>query len=176
MNNNILDQLTLEEDLVSRSQNKLEARGKTIRLQPKVMEVLNYLARHYDRVIPKEELVENVWPGRVVTHGSVQKSINLLRKSLTELMGERDLIVHYSKKGYQLQVQPVFLESQDRTSTSGRSGLLPSRLLEKRVGGLVIVAVVILFGLAYAWLNRHTLVIHKSHSTEFQSIQGYTSE
>src|SRR5690606_12235393 len=156
MNNNILDQLTLEEDLVSRSQNKLEARGKTIRLQPKVMEVLNYLARHYDRVIPKEELVENVWPGRVVTHGSVQKSINLLRKSLTELMGERDLIVHYSKKGYQLQVQPVFLEPRDKTNTSGRPEFLLARLGEKRIGGLAVIALVIVFGLVYAWLNRHT--------------------
>src|SRR5690554_7558327 len=94
-----LQSFTLAEVLVSPARNELSARGQTVRLQPKAMAVLCYLARHYDRVIDNDELIEHVWQGRVVTYGSVQKSINLLRKGLSELLGEREVVAHYSKKG-----------------------------------------------------------------------------
>src|SRR5690625_5541044 len=83
------------------------------------MDVLCYLAQYHERVISNDELIAQVWSGRIVTHGSVQKSINLLRKALSELVGEQEFVTHYSKKGYQLQVTPVVLASEpkDRKST-----------------------------------------------------------
>lgn len=32
-------------------------------LQPKLIEVLCYLSEHYSRIIPREELIENIWAG-----------------------------------------------------------------------------------------------------------------
>ena len=94
---------------VSPSHNTLWARDQSIKLQPKAMAVLHYLARNQSRVISNEELIERLWEGRVVTHGSVQKSINALRSALGELVGEHELIAHYSKRGYQLTIAPQFL-------------------------------------------------------------------
>lgn len=95
--------------LVSPPHNQLSLQGRTLSLQPKVMAVLCYLARHSDRVVSNDELLDHVWQGRVVTHASVQKSMNTLRNALAELAGEREFVAHFSKRGYQLVV-PVRFE------------------------------------------------------------------
>src|SRR5690606_31501029 len=99
----------LGEVKVSPSHNTLWTGDQSLKLQPKAMAVLYYLACNHKRVISNEELIERVWEGRVVTHGSVQKSINTLRSALSELIGDRELIAHYSKRGYQLMIEPQFL-------------------------------------------------------------------
>ena len=102
----------LGELLVSPSHNEIMLGDKRLTLQPKVMAVLDYLARNRDRVVSGEELLTELWPGRVVTPGSVQKSINSLRKAFNELCGDQEMIVHYSKRGYQLVLTPVFPEGE----------------------------------------------------------------
>lgn len=72
------------------------------RLQPKAMAVLHYLAKNDDRVISNDELLEQVWQGRVVTHSSIQKSVNALRSAFTQLDSHSEYIVYFSKQGYQL--------------------------------------------------------------------------
>lgn len=180
MNNNTSDQFMLGKVMVSPSRNELEADGTTLSLQPKVMEVLHYLALHYDRVIPKEELVENLWPGRVVTHGSVQKSINLLRKSLAEIMGDSEVITHYSKKGYQLKIRPEFLQASPQASgpqgarVNSASNSPRSRSIGYRLGFALIAASVV--GIAYLALNWSSVFLDKSHRVQFQEVIAYTSE
>ncbi|MDQ2078429.1 winged helix-turn-helix domain-containing protein [Marinimicrobium sp. ABcell2] len=162
---------TLGEMRVFPSRNELEAHGRTVRLQPKVMDVLCYLACHHERVIPKEELIAQVWPGRIVTHGSVQKSINLLRKALAELLGDQELVAHYSKKGYQLQLVPADLELEQGTAEHRTR---PARHL--RYVGLAGVVVVLVVLAAYLIPARHTLFISEHHRTDFAAVSAYTSE
>lgn len=167
--NNKPQNFTLGEVLVCPPRNEISAGGKKVRLQPKAMAVLDYLAHHYDSVIDNDELIENVWQGRVVTYGSVQKSINLLRTGLAELMGEREIIKHYSKKGYQLQVPPVFVEAP--LAPASRWHQHRGRWLALGTAALLVVA-----GVVYLTVNRHTLLLDKSHRIAFQKSQGYTSE
>lgn len=93
---------------MSPQHNTLSLQGRTLSLQPKVMAVLCYLARHRDRVVSNDELLDQVWQGRVVTHASVQKSMNTLRNALAELAGAREFVAHFSKRGYQLVVPVDF--------------------------------------------------------------------
>jgi DNA-binding winged helix-turn-helix (wHTH) protein len=109
----------LADIVVSPPHNQLSLQGRTLSLQPKVMAVLCYLARHSDRVVSNDELLDQVWQGRVVTHASVQKSMNTLRNALAELAGEREFVAHFSKRGYQLVVpvrfEPVETEAAGAT-------------------------------------------------------------
>lgn len=173
MTHNDTDSFTLDQVRVYPSRNELEAHGRTLRLQPKVMEVLHYLARHSERVVPKEELVEQVWAGRVVTHGSVQKSINLLRKALAELLGEREIVTHYSKKGYQLRVQPVF--AQARTLASDERPPLPSLHRRWRPALLGALLMAILGGL-YLSTQYTGLWLDKDHRADFAGAQPLIAE
>lgn len=91
---------------ISLQHNRITIDNKTCQLQPKVMALLHYLAKNNDRVINNNELLDQVWQGRVVTHGSVQKCVNALRAAFTELDASVEYVVYFSKRGYQL-VTPI---------------------------------------------------------------------
>ena len=49
----------------------LRRAGQSIRLRPKVFQVLTYLLIHRDRVIPKHELCEQVWSAPAVSDATL---------------------------------------------------------------------------------------------------------
>ena len=53
--------------------------GAPIALRPQAWAVLALLARHIGRVVSKSQLLEGVWPGRVVTDSSLARAISDLR-------------------------------------------------------------------------------------------------
>ncbi len=170
----------LGEVKVSPSHNTLWARDQSLKLQPKAMAVLNYLARNQRRVISNEELIERLWEGRIVTHGSVQKSINSLRSALTELVGDQEFIAHYSKRGYQLIIEPQFLAppSPDTANESHAVDTpvsIANNLRKWRIASLAIVASVVIATL-YKTVNWDTLYLPNNHQTVFHTTQGYTNE
>jgi len=80
-------------------------RGPEVRaLQPRAFAVLEYLVRHRDRVVPKEELLEKLWPDVVVTDASVQRAISVARTAIDDDGGTRIRTVQ--KHGYRF-VAPV---------------------------------------------------------------------
>lgn len=175
--------ITLGDIHVSPSHNTLTANGNTITLQPKVMAVLHYLAQHQSRVISQEELIEQVWRGRIVTHGSVQKSINSLRKAFTELIGNNDIIAHYSKRGYQLTLQPKFPEahqpihSNEPTEHSNTLTVTKkSNRQRKMVVSVALVIVIVLCVLLLRHLQTQIPDVERTHHQVFSTVNGYTHE
>jgi tetratricopeptide (TPR) repeat protein len=53
-------------------------------LQPRVLDLLFYLVRNGDRVVGKDELLDAVWPGVIVTESSLQRAISLARGALRQ--------------------------------------------------------------------------------------------
>lgn len=169
----------LGEVKVSPSHNTLWARNQSIKLQPKAMAVLHYLAQHQTRVISNEELIERLWEGRVVTHGSVQKSINALRSALSELIGDQELIAHYSKRGYQLMIEPQFLAPSSPETTDDIHAVdFPITKTNTHRQWLPILGIALALALVaiYNAVNWHTIYIPNNHQTVFNTTQGYTNE
>jgi adenylate cyclase len=69
-----------------------------IALRPKTWSVLRYLAEHPDRLVSKDELLEAVWPGLIVTDDTLVQSIGELRRALGD-EGSK-LIVTVPRRGY----------------------------------------------------------------------------
>ena len=81
--------------------------GGTVRLEPKVMEVLAVLARHPGRVVSRRELLDTVWRDVVVTEHTLSRCIYQLRHELGKIADEDgDLpfnpIETLPKRGYRL--------------------------------------------------------------------------
>lgn len=85
---------------------ELRCKGRVLPLQPRVFDLLVHLARHRTRVVSKDELLEQVWPGVIVADGSLQRAISLARAALEEA-GAAEAIRTYPKQGYRLCVEPV---------------------------------------------------------------------
>lgn len=158
---------------VSPQHNQLVLGGHTLTLQPKVMAVLYYLAQHQDRVISNEELIDEVWKGRVVTHGSVQKSMNSLRNAFTELAGEQEFVAHYSKRGYQLVVPARFQEVRSVPSES-RSLNLRSERWWLPVLLITVGLVVLVWYVGHQNDHDDNLAVTKTHLTQFQARIDFT--
>lgn len=78
---------------------ELRAGGRVRTVQPRVFDLVAYLARNRDRVVPKEELLEKVWPGVLVTDASLQRAVSVARAACTEL-GVADAIRTFARQGY----------------------------------------------------------------------------
>ena len=76
------------------------------RIEPKVAEVLVYLARRAGQVVSREELLSAVWPGVVVGDDALTQAIIKLRKALGDDARRPAYIETLSKRGYRL-IAPV---------------------------------------------------------------------
>jgi len=161
---------------VSPSHNTLLAKGQTVTLQPKAMAVLHYLAKNQTRVISNQELIERLWEGRIVTHGSVQKSINSIRAAFAELAVNQELITHYSKRGYQLQIEPDFQVSQAPVETDlpRSETVTPTKNYKRLVFIPLACLIAVLIG--YKLLSNPIPHVDKHHKTRFTTSVGYTNE
>ena len=78
----------------------LRRAGERVELEPKVFEVLAYLIRHNDRVVPRRELLDELWPDRIVGEWSLTRSISVARKALRDNAGEQRVIQTLYGRGY----------------------------------------------------------------------------
>src|ERR1700741_5320025 len=62
--------------------NQISASGKAVKLEPKAMAVLVYLAERPGEVVSREALLSAVWPGVVVGDDSLTQVVIKLRKAL----------------------------------------------------------------------------------------------
>jgi DNA-binding winged helix-turn-helix (wHTH) protein len=74
--------------------------GEVLRVQPKVLRLLAYLAEHRERTVPIAELLERVWPEETVTPGSVKRAIFGARRALGEDAGSECSIRSIRGVGY----------------------------------------------------------------------------
>jgi len=65
--------------LVQPSLNTISQNGTSNHLEPKVMEVLVCLAEHKGEVVPKEKLLQAVWPDTFVSDDVLKRSVSELR-------------------------------------------------------------------------------------------------
>src|SRR5210317_1606735 len=61
------------------------SRGRTgVKLEPKVMEVLSYLASRQGELVTRDDLERDVWKGAIVGYDSIITAIIKLRKALSD--------------------------------------------------------------------------------------------
>jgi DNA-binding winged helix-turn-helix (wHTH) protein/TolB-like protein/tetratricopeptide (TPR) repeat protein len=80
--------------------------GQSVRLEPKVMQVLVCLARGAGDVVEKEQLIRTVWPDTFVSDDALTRCISELRKTFEDDARESRIIQTIPKIGYRL-VAPV---------------------------------------------------------------------
>jgi DNA-binding winged helix-turn-helix (wHTH) protein len=62
--------------LVQPSLNTISQNGTSNRVEPKMMEVLVCLAEHTGEVVPKEKLLQVVWPDTFVSDDVLKRSVS----------------------------------------------------------------------------------------------------
>jgi TolB-like protein/DNA-binding winged helix-turn-helix (wHTH) protein/Tfp pilus assembly protein PilF len=86
--------------------------GGREKLDPKVMDVLVFMAGHAGQVVLREDLLARLWPNAVVTDDAITRCFYELRRCLVRAGGNdhyRSLVETVPKRGYRLNatVQPL---------------------------------------------------------------------
>lgn len=76
--------------------------GRTVKLEPKVMQLLITLAQRPGEVLSVEELLDLVWKDVVVSHDSVYAAVAALRRSLGDDPKNPRYIANVARRGYRL--------------------------------------------------------------------------
>lgn len=92
--------------LVTPSKGLLTRADEIVRLEPKAMDVLVYMASRPNEVITRDELEKDVWRGAQVGYDTVTNTIIKLRKALGDDARHPRFIATLPKLGYQL-IAPI---------------------------------------------------------------------
>jgi TolB-like protein/Flp pilus assembly protein TadD len=78
---------------------ELRRGAEPVALEPQVFDLLVYLVRNRDRVVSKDDLIEGVWGGRIVSDSALTTRLNAARRAVDDSGAEQRLIRTVSRRG-----------------------------------------------------------------------------
>ncbi len=103
---------------LDRYRRQLSFHNAQIHIEPKMVEVLLYLVQHRDRIVTKEELLDEVWAGSAVGESVLFKCVSTLRKAMGDERAQSAVIRTYYGRGYRF-VASVFETDWAETQSRG---------------------------------------------------------
>jgi DNA-binding winged helix-turn-helix (wHTH) protein len=79
---------------------ELERGGQQVAIEPQVMDVLDYLVQHRDRVVPKTELLDEIWGDRFVSESALSSRIKSARRAIGDNGRDQRLIRTVHGRGF----------------------------------------------------------------------------
>src|SRR5262245_6893369 len=73
---------------------------KWIPIEPQVFDLLDFLIRNRDHVVSKDDLLEAVWRGRIVSESAIAARINAARRAIGDSGEQQRWIRTISRKGF----------------------------------------------------------------------------
>ncbi len=78
---------------------ELHRGGELVDLEPKAFDLLVFLVRNSDRVVSRNELLDAVWDGRIVSESALTTRLNAVRRGLGDDGATQRLIRTFTRKG-----------------------------------------------------------------------------
>jgi TolB-like protein/Tfp pilus assembly protein PilF len=82
------------------AQHELQRAGKIVHVEPQVFELLLHLVRNRDRVVSKDELIEAIWQGRIISETALSSCISAARRAVGDDGDHQFLIRTLHKRGF----------------------------------------------------------------------------
>lgn len=93
---------------------ELRRDGQACPVEPQVFDVLVYLARHRDRIVSRQELLDELWAGKIVTESTLSSRIKAARQAVGDSGEAQKCIATFHRRGYRF-VATVEEGEQDTT-------------------------------------------------------------
>ncbi len=86
---------------------ELRRAGKIVDMEPQVFDVLAYLLRHRDRVVPKTELLDQIWGNRFVSESALSSRVKSARRAVGDTGRDQRIIKTIYGRGYRFVADAV---------------------------------------------------------------------
>ncbi|HPE49386.1 MAG TPA: winged helix-turn-helix domain-containing protein [Hyphomonas sp.] len=117
-------------------------------VEPKVMEVLQVLAAHPGKVVPRSDLLEQVWATEYGGDESLTRAISLLRKAFEDVHGDRNFIRTIPRRGYSLVAIP---EAADPVDAGRQAGFRASHRRGPVIAAIAAAGLAVLAFASHPW-------------------------
>ena len=94
---NIISFPPFEVDL---SRRELRANGVPVDIEPQVLDLIAYFAEHQGRVLNRDEIVDAIWEGRIVSDMAISTKIKVARKALGDDGTKQQMIKTIPRRGF----------------------------------------------------------------------------
>jgi transcriptional activator of cad operon len=134
-------------DLIFDSRNRQLRRGdQQLYLEPRQYQLLLCLIASAEQPLSRDQLIQIVWQGRIVSDGAINRAISVLRKAFASLDPHTDYIATLPKLGYRLLadvcvITPALAEqTPEPPVTAPHHTHQPTRLLAAILAALLLCA------------------------------------
>jgi len=92
-------QFLFSDHILDTDRRELVCAGRAVSVEPQVFDLLVYLVENRDRVVSKDDLLETIWGGRIVSDSTLTSRINAARKAVGDSGIGQHLIRTVPRKG-----------------------------------------------------------------------------
>lgn len=128
--------------------------GKPVPLEPQVLNLLSYLLEHRNRVVGRDELIEEIWDGRIVSDAALSTQIRAARRALGDDRTQQKYIRTYPKRGFQFVAEVRATDAPDAQISAGQRDRRRGRSLLTRAAAAFAVLLICAAGLW--WLGHNS--------------------
>jgi TolB-like protein len=93
-------QLLFTDYVFDADRRELRCGSRPVAVEPQVFDLLLHLLLNRDRVVSKDDLLESVWGGRIVSDSTLASRINAARKAIGDSGDKQKLIRTIARKGF----------------------------------------------------------------------------
>lgn len=164
----------------------LTAGGRTVPLNPRALKLLRLLVRNHERVVTKDEILEQVWEGLFVEENNLAVQISALRKALGDGPNGQPFIVNIPSRGYRFVTPVIGRDGGPDADLPASAGIPLSRSRKRWIAaGAFLVTVSALAGIAWFYWERSnsqdapprlSIVVMPFRSLSDDPEQGYLAD
>jgi pimeloyl-ACP methyl ester carboxylesterase/DNA-binding winged helix-turn-helix (wHTH) protein len=110
---------------------ELRRGAELIEIGPQVFDLLVYLVRNRDRVVSKDNVLDAVWEGRIVSESTLTSRINAARRAIGDTGADQTLIKTIARKGFRFIGEVEEGTRAVPQASAGRAEAAPARLRQE---------------------------------------------
>ena len=151
--------IAFDDFLLDSTRFELRHSDTVVELKPKAFDLLVYLVTHRDRLVTKEELLDNLWMETVIGEGSLSNLVYELRSALGDDARRQVMIQTVRGRGFRFVAEIQDLQNGPSVPQPALSN--PAPRLRDAIWMIVLCAVIpnaVLAGLNYAYNSSQVVV------------------
>lgn len=93
---------TINQCLIDTDAYELRRNGSAVPVEPQVFDLLVYLLKNRDRLVSKDEIIEHIWHGRIVSEAALSSRIKAVRQAIGDDGVSQALIRTVHRRGFRV--------------------------------------------------------------------------
>lgn len=117
--------LVFDDCVLDLDRRELLRASEVIPTAPQVFDLLVYLAKNRERVVGRDELIDAIWAGRIVSESTLASHINAVRKAVGDSGQQQRVIRTVARKGFRFAAEASEVKALDGAGLPGADSATP---------------------------------------------------